>query len=127
MAITNLDDYRSAPHKAKKVVIPEFALTLTSESPVEGAEFDTLSQQGQPPIFYYAVPMLNPHTEVRRDNKPKWVASTYRLFPEVLCGDGLPRAEANRWLLNMLELQAMPNMPKGPFISLHVSKFHRTI
>ena len=50
-----------------------------------------------------------------------------RLFPIVLCGNGAPWAEANLWLLDMLETRVRPNMHTFSSIADDLAAYRRYI
>jgi hypothetical protein len=60
--------------------------------------------------IYHTVPLADPDTGKRRDTRPKWIAGTFQLFPVVRLADGAPWAEANLWLIDMIESKSSPNM-----------------
>ncbi|MDE1010099.1 MAG: site-specific integrase, partial [Paraburkholderia fungorum] len=60
--------------------------------------------------IYHTVPLADPDTGKRRDTRPKWIAGTFPLFPVVRLADGAPWAEANLWLIDMIESKSSPNM-----------------
>ncbi|WP_259393703.1 site-specific integrase [Ralstonia pickettii] len=60
--------------------------------------------------IYHTVPLADPDTGKRRDTRPKWIAGTFPLFPIVRLADGAPWAEANLWLIDMIESKSSPNM-----------------
>lgn len=59
---------------------------------------------------YYTIPLSDPDTGKRRDARPKWIAGTFPLFPVVRLADSAPWAEANLWLIDMMESKSSPNM-----------------
>jgi hypothetical protein len=60
--------------------------------------------------IYHTVPLADPDTGGRRDARPRWIADTFPLFPVVRLADGAPWAEANVWLIDMMESKSSPNM-----------------
>ena len=60
--------------------------------------------------IYHTVPIADPDTGRRRDTRPRWIAGTFPLFPVVRLADGAPWAEANLWLIDMMESKPSPNM-----------------
>lgn len=74
---------------------------VSSDSPVDGAEPVYLpreSNAASPAYFLRPAPNL------------LTTQSTVDLFPVVLCSDGAPWAEANLWLIDMLQTRTYPNM-----------------
>ncbi len=111
---------------ARKLVLPRFTLTQVSEGLEVESTRVSLATEGDP-VTYYTVPVVDSANGSRRDGKPQWAAGTYRLFPVVLCGDGSPWAEANLWLLDMLDLKAMPNMLTFACIADDLAAYRRYI
>ena len=111
---------------ARKLVLPKFTLTQVGEGLEADSTRVSLATEGGP-FTYYTVPIVDSETGSRRDGNPRWVAGTYRLFPVVLCGDGSPWAEANLWLLDMLELKTMPNMLTFASIADDLAAYRRYI
>ncbi|PTB17057.1 site-specific integrase [Trinickia symbiotica] len=60
--------------------------------------------------IYHTVPLADPDTGRRRDARPQWIARTFPLFPVVRLADGAPWAEANLWLIDIMESKSSPNM-----------------
>jgi len=60
--------------------------------------------------IYHTVALADPDTGGRRDARPRWIADTFPLFPVVRLADGAPWAEANVWLIDMMESKSSPNM-----------------
>ncbi len=60
--------------------------------------------------IYHTVPLADPDTGGRRDARPRWIADTFPLFPVIRLADGAPWAEANVWLVDMMESKSSPNM-----------------
>lgn len=92
-----------------KIILPEFTATQASRDPSQGNLPVTLVVPGEPPLTYYPAPELR-EAGSPVDGKPIWAPLSYPVFPVVLCGDGSPWAEANVWLLCVLEFKTLPNM-----------------
>jgi hypothetical protein len=60
--------------------------------------------------IYHTAPRADPNTGRRSDDRPQWIAGTFPLFPVVQLADGAPWAEANLWLIDMMESKLSPNM-----------------
>jgi hypothetical protein len=93
------------PSRARKVVLPIFEVTETSEqSDQAAARVDAMGQ------IYYTRPKLVMEEGKRRDGKPRWVRHQFNLFPLIVDMRGVPWAEANIWLLSRLEGVLNPDM-----------------
>lgn len=93
---------------AKKRLLPSLSLTHALEFPTEGSVPVTIIRHGKPSLTYHTLPKSQSSGEIRQ--KPKWVADTYGLFPVVLGGGGVPWAEANVWIVDMLQSKFRPEM-----------------
>ena len=113
--------------QARKEVLPQTTLTQVCSENDKGATLVKLQVPGEASVEYYVAPRVDADTGERRDGKPRWVAGTYRLFPLVLCGDDSPWAEANLWILDMLEMKVLPNMLTFAGIAEDLSAFRRYI
>ncbi|ECR8418896.1 site-specific integrase [Salmonella enterica] len=60
--------------------------------------------------IYHTCPLAALETGKRRSPRPQWIADTFPLFPVVRLADGGPWAEANVWLIDMMESKPSPNM-----------------
>ncbi len=94
---------------ARRTTIRQLPLTEVVDRDTPGATpvSITTSEGG---TIYHTVPLADPATRKRRDARPQWIASTFPLFPVVRLADGAPWAEANIWLIDMLESKFSPNM-----------------
>ncbi|MEX4002178.1 hypothetical protein AB4Y38_25175 [Paraburkholderia sp. EG285A] len=71
------------------------------------------------------VPLADPDTGRRRDARPQWIAGAFPLFPVVRLDDGAPWAEANVWLIDMMESKSSPNMLTFASIADDLAAFRR--
>jgi hypothetical protein len=95
---------------AKKTTLAQFSLTEVAEGPGENTTQVDLPSEGGGTFTYYTAPVVDLTTGKRRDGKPKWAPDTFPLYPVVLNADGSPWAEANLWMVDMLEGKVDPNM-----------------
>jgi hypothetical protein len=95
---------------AKKITLPQLTLTEVVEGPGENTTQINLCAKDNQKLSYYTVPMVDTTTGKRRNARPKWIAGSFPLYPVVLNLDGSPWAEANLWILDMLEAKSAPNM-----------------
>ena len=95
---------------ARKSTLPQFTLTEVADGPGENTTRVDIPDTNGRVFTYYTVPMLDSTTGSRRDGRPRWVAGTFPLYPEVLSADGSPWVEANLWVIDMLEAKSSPNM-----------------
>lgn len=112
---------------AKKIVLPRLRLTEAYEVPVEGSAAITITRADEAPLTYHTVSTAQSQNNGGSRKKPKWVADTYRLFPVVLCGDGTPWAEANVWIVEMMQSKVDPNMLTLGGIAADLTAFRRYI
>ncbi|CAB3742272.1 hypothetical protein LMG22037_06588 [Paraburkholderia phenoliruptrix] len=94
---------------ARRTTIRQLALTEVVDRDTPGAmPVSITTPEGG--TIYHTVPLADPGTGRRRDARPQWIAGTFTLFPVVRLADGAPWAEANLWLIDMMESKSSPNM-----------------
>ena len=74
---------------------------------------------------YHTIPLVDPGTGNRRDARPRWIAGNFPLFPVVRLADGAPWAEANVWLIDMMESKSSPNMLTFASVADDLATFRR--
>ncbi|WP_321938385.1 site-specific integrase [Paraburkholderia sp. J8-2] len=94
---------------ARRTTIRQLALTEVANRDTPGAAAVSITTPKGGTI-YHTVPLADPDTGKRRDARPQWIADTFPLFPVVRLADGAPWAEANVWLIDMMESKSSPNM-----------------
>ncbi|SFT49946.1 site-specific integrase [Paraburkholderia aspalathi] len=94
---------------ARRTTIRQLPLTEVVDRDTPGATPVSITTP-EGGTIYHTVPLADFYTGKRRDARPQWVAGTFPLFPVVRLTDGAPWAEANIWLIDMMELKASPNM-----------------
>ncbi|MGU2419001.1 site-specific integrase [Burkholderia cenocepacia] len=94
---------------ARRTTIRQLPLTEVVDRDTPGATPVSITTP-EGGTIYHTVPLADPDTGRRRDARPQWVAGTFPLFPVVRLTDGAPWAEANIWLIDMMELKSSPNM-----------------
>lgn len=94
---------------ARRTTIRQLALTEVANRDTPGAAAISITTPKGGTI-YHAVPLADPDTGKRRDARPRWIAGSFPLFPVVRLADGAPWAEANLWLIDMMESKSSPNM-----------------
>jgi len=94
---------------ARRTTIRQLALTEVVDRDTPGATPVSITTP-EGGAIYHTVPLADPDTGKRRDARPKWIAGTFPLFPVVRLADGAPWAEANVWLIDMMESKSSPNM-----------------
>jgi hypothetical protein len=110
---------------AKKTTLAQFSLTEVAEGPGENTTQVDLPSEGGGTFTYYTAPVVDLTTGKRRDGKPKWAPDTFPLYPVVLNADGSPWAEANLWMVDMLEGKVDPNMLTYATIADDLAAFRR--
>ncbi|CAG2161088.1 hypothetical protein LMG26411_07989 [Cupriavidus numazuensis] len=75
--------------------------------------------------IYHTAPLADPAIGKLRDDRPQWITGTFPLFPVVRLADGAPWAEANLWLIDMIESKPSPNMLKFASIADDLVAFRR--
>jgi hypothetical protein len=87
---------------ARRTTIRQLPLSEVVDSYAPGASpISITTPEGV--TIYYTIPLADPDTGKRRDARPRWIAGTFPLFPVVRLADGAPWAEANVWLIDMME------------------------
>jgi hypothetical protein len=94
---------------ARRTTIRQLPLTEVVDRDTPGATPVSITTPGGGAI-YHTVPLADPDSGRRRDARPQWIAGTFPLFPVVRLADGAPWAEANLWLIDMMESKSSPNM-----------------
>ncbi|MEC5409873.1 site-specific integrase [Paraburkholderia sp. MPAMCS5] len=94
---------------ARRTTIRQLPLTEVVDRDTPGATPVSITTP-EGGTIYHTVPLADPDTGKRRDTRPKWIADTFPLFPVVRLADGAPWAEANLWLIDMMESKSSPNM-----------------
>lgn len=94
---------------ARRTTIRQLQLTEVVDGGTPGATPVSI-KTSEGAIIYHTVPLADPDTGKRRDARPRWVAGAFPLFPVVRLADGAPWAEANIWLIDMMESKPSPNM-----------------
>ncbi|BDB30386.1 MULTISPECIES: site-specific integrase [Cupriavidus] len=94
---------------ARRTTIRQLPLTEVVDRDTPGATPVSITTP-EGGTVYHTVPLADPATGKRRDARPQWIPSTFPLFPVVRLADGAPWAEANIWLIDMLESKSSPNM-----------------
>jgi hypothetical protein len=94
---------------ARRTTIRQLALTEVVDRDTPGATPVSITTHDGGTI-YHTAPLAAPDTGKRRDARPQWIADTFPLFPVVRLADGAPWAEANVWLIDMMESKSSPNM-----------------
>jgi hypothetical protein len=94
---------------ARRTTIRQLPLTEVVDRDTPGAmPVSITTHEGG--TIYHTVPLAALDTGKRRDARPQWIAGTFPLFPVVRLSDGAPWAEANVWLIDMMESKSSPNM-----------------
>ena len=94
---------------ARRTTIRQLPLTEVVDHDTPGATRVSINTP-EGSAIYHTVPIVDPGTGNRRDARPRWIAGTFPLFPVVRLADGAPWAEANIWLIEMVESKVSPNM-----------------
>jgi len=94
---------------ARRTTIRQLPLTEVVDRDTPGATPVSITTPDGGTI-YHTAPLAAPDTGKRRDARPQWIADTFPLFPVVRLADGAPWAEANVWLIDMMESKSSPNM-----------------
>lgn len=94
---------------ARRTTIRQLPLTEVVDRGTPGATPVSITTP-EGGTIYHTVPLADPETGRRRDARPQWIAGTFPLFPVVRLADGAPWAEANLWLIDMMESKSSPNM-----------------
>ena len=103
---------------ARKTVLPIFTLTeLTEENDPSAIRITTLDKKS------YLIRPKSPTTNVKASGEI--LPTQYRLFPLVLNGDGSPWAEANLYILGLLDGYENPKMATVTSIAEDLAAFKR--
>ena len=94
---------------ARRTTIRQLPLTEVVDRDTPGATPVSITTP-EGGTIYHTVPLADPDTGRRRDARAQWIAGTFPLFPFVRLADGAPWAEANLWLIDMMESKSSPNM-----------------
>lgn len=109
---------------AKRTTIRELPLTDLVDQDTPGAtQICIHTLEGS--ATYYTVPIVDLETGNRRDGRPRRVAGTFPFFPVVCLDDGAPWAEANIWLIDMMESKLSPNMLTFASVADDLAAFRR--
>jgi hypothetical protein len=109
---------------AKRTTIRQLPLTDVVDQDTPGATRVSI-QTPEGSATYYTVPIVDPETGNRRDNRPRRIAGTFPLFPVVRLANGAPWAEANVWLIDMMESKLSPNMLTFASVADDLAAFRR--
>lgn len=109
--------------KARKLILPRFVLTEVCDAGDKGAVRISLPP-GMVDTAYYERPRRT-ETGERIDNRPKWKASEFNLYPVVLDSSGLPWPEANIFILSRLENSLDPSMSTYDGIADDLTAYRR--
>jgi hypothetical protein len=109
---------------ARRTTIRQLPLTEVVERDTPGATPVSITTP-EGGAIYHTVPLAGPDTGRRRDARPQWIAGTFPLFPVVRLADGAPWAEANLWLIDMMESKSSPNMLTFASIADDLAAFRR--
>lgn len=109
---------------ARRTTIRQLLLTEAVDCDTPGATRVSIhTPEGD--ATYYTVPLVDPGSAKRRDALPRWIAGTFPLFPVVRLADGAPWAEANVWLIDMMEAKSSPNMLTFANVADDLATFRR--
>jgi hypothetical protein len=109
---------------ARRTTIRQLPLTEVVDRDAPGATPVSITGP-EGGTIYHTAPLADPDTGKRRGARPKWIAGTFPLFPVVRLTDGAPWAEANLWLIDMMESKPSPNMLTFASISDDLVAFRR--
>jgi hypothetical protein len=109
---------------AKRTTIRQLLLTDVVDQDTLGATVVTINTP-EDSATYYTVPIVDPETGNRRDKRPRRIAGTFPLFPVVRLADGAPWAEANVWLIDLMESKLSPNMLTFAGVADDLAAFRR--
>ena len=109
---------------ARRTTIRQLPLTEVVDRDTPGATPVSITTP-EGGTIYHTVPLADPDTGKRRDARPQWIAGTFPLFPVVRLADGAPWAEANVWLIDMMESKSSPNMLTFASIADDLAAFRR--
>jgi len=94
---------------ARRTTIRQLPLTEVVDRDTPGATPVSITTP-EGGTIYHTVPLADPDTGTRRDARPQWIAGAFPLFPVVRLANGAPWAEANLWLIDMMESKSSANM-----------------
>ena len=109
---------------AKRTTIRQLLLTDVVDQDTPAATLVTVNTP-EGSATYYTVPIVDPETGNRRDNRPRRIAGTFPLYPVVRLADGAPWAEANVWLIDTMESKLSPNMLTFASVADDLAAFRR--
>ena len=109
---------------ARRTTIRQLPLTEVVDRDTPGATPVSITTP-ECGTIYHTVPLADPDTGGRRDARAQWTVGTFPLFPVVRLADGAPWAEANLWLIDMMESKSSPNMLTFASIADDLVAFHR--
>jgi hypothetical protein len=109
---------------ARRTTIWQLELTEVVDHGTPGAKRVSLNTP-EGSVVYYTVPIVDPGTGNRRDERPRWIAGTFPLFPVVRLADDAPWAEANVWLIDVMESKSSPNMLTFAGVADDLAAFRR--
>lgn len=111
---------------ARKTVLPSFVVTGLADAGDSDAIAvvipDSSWTKGG---TYFVRPKKIERESFRRDGKPTWVPHRFNLYPVVLDAGGAPWAEANMWILDMLESNVAPSMTTYASIAEDLAGYRR--
>ncbi|HJW25892.1 MAG TPA: hypothetical protein VJ576_13430 [Rhodocyclaceae bacterium] len=111
---------------ARKTVLPSFVATDLADAGDPDAIQVTIPPSSQTAGGHYFVrPQRIERESFRRDGKPTWMPHRFNLYPVVLDADGVPWAEANMWILDMLEGVTAPSMATYASIAEDLAGYRR--
>lgn len=111
---------------ARKIVLPSFVVTDLAEAGDADAVQIVVPQSAHTKGGQYFIrPKKIERESFRRDGRPTWVPHRFNLYPVVLDADGLPWAEANMWILDMLESTVAPSMTTYASIAEDLAGYRR--
>ncbi|WP_454830286.1 site-specific integrase [Paraburkholderia xenovorans] len=94
---------------ARRTTIRQLPLTEVVDRDTPGATPVSITTP-EGGTIYHTVPLADTDTGTRRDARPQWIAGAFPLFPVVRLANGAPWAEANLWLIDMMESKSSANM-----------------
>ena len=109
---------------ARRTTIRQLPLTEVVDRDTPGATPVSITTP-EGGTIYHTVPLADPDTHGRPDVRAQWTVGTFPLFPVVRLADGAPWAEANLWLIDMIESKSSPNMLTFASIADDLVAFHR--
>ncbi len=111
---------------ARKTLLPSFVITdLTSSDDPDAIKVVIPPSSQSSGGTYFIRPKKIEQESFRRDGKPTWVPHRFNLFPVILCADGAPWAEANMWILGLIEGAVAPSMSSYASIGEDLAAYRR--